>query len=73
LTNTEIENIDSALLRKGRLIAKYEFDNLSVEKSKALAKSLGISATINEPMSLTDLFNFEEINFLDTKKSIGFG
>jgi hypothetical protein len=71
--NTEIENIDSALLRKGRLIAKYEFDNLSVEKSKALAKSLGISATINEPMSLTDLFNFEEINFLDTKKSIGFG
>ena len=31
--NTPLKNIDEALLRKGRLIARYEFKELNIEKS----------------------------------------
>jgi SpoVK/Ycf46/Vps4 family AAA+-type ATPase len=70
--NTELANIDEALLRKGRLIAKYEFNELSLEKSKLLAKKLSIQSKITQPMLLTDLFNFEEKTYVENKKSIGF-
>ena len=36
--NTDISKVDSALMRKGRLIAKYEFKELEVEKARALSK-----------------------------------
>ena len=36
--NTDILNIDSALLRKGRLIAKYEFKELEPEITEKLSK-----------------------------------
>lgn len=34
--NEDIKDIDSALLRKGRLVSKYEFKPLTVEKTNAL-------------------------------------
>ena len=34
--NIDRENIDKALLRKGRLIAEYEFNELDVDKSNVL-------------------------------------
>ena len=34
--NTELKNIDKALLRKGRLIARYEFNELTDEKTNSL-------------------------------------
>ena len=38
--NSDISKIDSALMRKGRLIAKYEFKELEVEKANALSLKL---------------------------------
>jgi len=35
--NIDIIKVDSALLRKGRLIAKYEFKELEVAKAQALS------------------------------------
>ncbi len=70
--NTELANIDKALLRKGRLITKYEFNELSLAKSKLLAKELGINLEITQPMLLTDLFNFEEETHTENKLVMGY-
>ena len=49
--NTDISKIDSALMRKGRLIAKYEFKELDVEKAQQLSNKLGFETNINKPMT----------------------
>ena len=36
--NEDMKNIDSALLRKGRLMSKYEFKALQVDKAEKLLK-----------------------------------
>lgn len=58
--NTERQLIDKALLRKGRLIAEYQFDNLSIDKSIKLFKSLNIDYKPTEPMPLSDIYNYED-------------
>lgn len=72
--NTDISKIDNALMRKGRLIAKYEFKELEVEKAQQLSNKLGFKTTIKEPMTLTNIYNQEEKDFQEIKKrsSIGF-
>ncbi|MEO6637977.1 MAG: AAA family ATPase [Ginsengibacter sp.] len=55
--NSDIGLVDSALLRKGRLIAKYEFGKLSIEKSTALGKHLGLSIAFSKPMTLAEITN----------------
>jgi hypothetical protein len=72
--NTDISKIDNALLRKGRLIAKYEFKELTIEKAQLLSQKLGFSANINEPMTLSAIYNQEEMDFQQGRKKnpIGF-
>jgi hypothetical protein len=72
--NIDISKIDSALLRKGRLIAKYEFKELAIEKAQQLSNKLGFETTINKPMNLTSIYNQEEIEFKQSRKmnQIGF-
>ena len=72
--NTDLSKIDSALLRKGRLIAKYEFKELTIEKANQLSKKLGFHRTINSPMALTAIYNQEERDFYQPQKTnpIGF-
>ena len=71
--NTDISKIDTALLRKGRLIGKYEFNELTAEKSQALSNKLGFKTTITEPMTLAAIYNQEDMDFSEEKrKSIGF-
>jgi hypothetical protein len=72
--NTDISKIDSALMRKGRLIAKYEFKELEIEKAQQLSNKLGFNTTINKPMTLTSIYNQDEKEFKEAKKyhSIGF-
>ena len=55
--NSEIGLVDSALLRKGRLIARYEFGKLSVDKANALSKHLDLKRVFNKPMSLAEITN----------------
>jgi hypothetical protein len=61
--NTDVSRVDPALLRKGRLIAKYEFKELSIEKARSLSKKLGFSADIQTPLTLTEIYNQDEKNF----------
>jgi SpoVK/Ycf46/Vps4 family AAA+-type ATPase len=61
--NSALNTVDSALLRKGRLIAKYEFEKLSVGKSQRLSDELGFNKTIEKPMTLAEIANPDEIDF----------
>jgi ATP-dependent 26S proteasome regulatory subunit len=73
--NTELKNIDKALLRKGRLSAIYEFKALATDRANKLLQSIGIEDfTTKKPMILADIFNYNTDNFSESKntKSIGF-
>lgn len=72
--NTDLSKVDSALMRKGRLIAKYEFKELEIEKAQQLSNKLGFNTNINQPMTLTSVYNPEEKDFQQTirRNPIGF-
>jgi ATP-dependent 26S proteasome regulatory subunit len=70
--NSAISTVDQALLRKGRLIAKYEFGKLSVNKARALSAKLGYETNISEPMSLAEIFNQTEKEHSPERQLIGF-
>lgn len=57
--NCDVNEIDPALMRTGRLLNSYEFKPLSIEKSNALLTKLGHSEQ-NKEMSLCDIYNFED-------------
>lgn len=70
--NTSISKIDSALLRKGRMIAMYEFNALSVEKTNLLLQETG-GQTTDKSLYLADIYNPEQANYANIeKKRIGF-
>ena len=71
--NTDISKVDRALLRKGRLIATYEFNDLSVIKAQALSQKLGFKTTIDSPMTLTAIYNQEEKDFHQEGKRVQIG
>jgi hypothetical protein len=72
--NTDLSRVDSALTRKGRLIAKYEFNELEVHKAQALSNKLGFSSIIASPMTLAAIYNQNDPEFAATplRKNIGF-
>jgi hypothetical protein len=71
--NSALNLIDSALMRKGRLIARYEFGKLSVSKAQQLSNHLGLQQVIVKPMTLAEVANPDDKDF-EVKKmnSIGF-
>ena len=71
--NTDLSKVDSALLRKGRLIAQYEFKELETEKAQKLSDKLGFRTAIIKPMTLTDIYNQEEMNFENSKGRVSIG
>jgi hypothetical protein len=82
--NCPKNEIDSALRRKGRLQVDYEFGKLSISDAKKLAKNLKFSKktieSINEPISIADIYNLEkDVDLNDEKikenkeRIIGFG
>jgi hypothetical protein len=71
--NSSVNLIDSALLRKGRLIAKYEFNKLGVEKANRLSKHLGFDVNINQPMTIAEIANpHEKTQQVEKVEVIGF-
>jgi ATP-dependent 26S proteasome regulatory subunit len=71
--NSSLTLIDNALMRKGRLIAKYEFGKLGINKAQRLSDHLGFEAVINEPMTLAAITNQHEKEAeTDTVQVIGF-
>lgn len=68
--NSPLTMIDEALTREGRLIARYEFGKLSVEKSKRLSEHLGSKITITQPMTIAEISNPENSLKAKPKKEI---
>jgi len=66
--NCDLSKVDEALLRKGRLSLKYEFKELSLQKTRA------IYPEAKEPMTLADAHNAHKKNDFSEKKikKIGF-
>jgi SpoVK/Ycf46/Vps4 family AAA+-type ATPase len=59
--NSELHMVDSALLRKGRLIAKYEFDKLNAKKAQRLSDHLGFKNSIDKPMTIAEITNPDDM------------
>ena len=62
--NSALHLIDSALLRKGRLIAKYEFSKLGAVKAQRLSDHLGFTNKIDRPMTIAEIANPDELDFV---------
>ena len=70
--NSKMDKIDTALLRKGRMIANYEFKPLNKEKANRLIQSLGYEGP-DRDMTLAEIFNLKEKDFRQLEqKKIGF-
>lgn len=71
--NSPLTLIDSALLRKGRLIAKYEFGKLNVAQSQRLSDHLGFKTIITQPMTIAEIAGQHERQVeLDRMEVLGF-
>lgn len=68
--NDDMKNIDQALLRKGRCVSKYEFTPLCVEKASKLLEERGVEALLTKPITLSDIFHYEDSDYQMRKKSI---
>ncbi|WP_462250989.1 AAA family ATPase [Ferruginibacter sp.] len=71
--NNSLTLVDSALMRKGRLIAKYEFGKLSATKSQRLSYHLGFTNHITKPMTIAEIANpNEKDNVIERTEVFGF-
>ena len=72
--NHPLSMVDSALLRKGRLIARYEFGKLSIGKGQKLSEHFGFDTVIDKPMTIAEIANQHETaeTGKENKKAIGF-
>lgn len=77
--NTSLHELDKALLRPERLIARKEFKKLSINNAKKLAEIIGIDPKdIDKEMSLADIYSIKNNNEVilhgvdKEQKSIGF-
>lgn len=71
--NADIKAIDKALLRKGRLKVSYEFKPLGIDKAKAILLDLNSDKLVTQPMTLSDIYNDDQINSFENNKSKGIG
>jgi hypothetical protein len=71
--NSPLTMVDEALMRKGRLIAKYEFGRLSPYKAQRLSDHLGFNRIIKRPMTVAEISNQNELHFEPKQRElIGF-
>lgn len=69
--NTNIQSIDKALLRKGRLKVRWEINELSEEKTKNLCEKLGVEQTKSK-MTLADIYADDVTESVVKKTGVGF-
>jgi hypothetical protein len=77
--NTDLSELDDALLRPERLIARKEFTNLNKNDCKLIAKKIGLDSNIiKKDMSLAELYSLKKNNEImnhgitQEKSTVGF-
>ena len=78
--NDDVKNIDAALLRKGRLVSKYEFRPLPAEKANVLLNELymekydsgevDVRPETKQAMSLANIYNFYDDSYEKERRAI---
>jgi hypothetical protein len=69
--NSELADLDPALLRPGRLVAHRDFDLLNAEEAGRLAAALDLAPPSAERISLAELFNPAPTRH-STRRAMGF-
>lgn len=64
--------LDTALLRKGRLLGMYEFQPLQPVIANRLSQKINIEKTFSQPITLAEIYNIGEETYLPHKNEIGF-
>lgn len=70
--NTNIEEIDPALLRKGRLRGIKEFTKLSRGQAQKLADEINSNREVTGPMTVAEVCNSEELQVDVNTNGVGF-
>ena len=71
--NTSVSNLDTALLRKGRLFGMYEFKELGIEKANHLSHKLNFNMSYDSPQLLAEICNPQNLILnADKTKTMGF-
>lgn len=71
--NSPLATVDAALMRKGRLIARYEFKPLSAAKAQQLSDHLGFATRIDRAMSLAEITRQGDLDYsAQSRQRIGF-
>lgn len=70
--NADVKQVDPAVLREGRLVARYEFTPLSIEKTRNLKEKIGVGGGTDRPMTLAEIYNSADTGFKPEEKKIGF-
>lgn len=72
--NCDYTKIDDAFLRKGRVLGRYCFQPLEIQKSNSLLKKLEFNFETNKRMTLAEIFNHTDNNYaINSKRSpLGF-
>ncbi|GAA0312478.1 AAA family ATPase [Psychrobacter aestuarii] len=71
--NSDLSKVDSALLRKGRLIAEYQFAPLTTDKANAYLRSIGHEQRVSVPATLAELTNMDENSYKAVVKETKIG
>lgn len=67
--NMERNQIDKAMIRKGRLIAEHKFEALNVEETNKLLKSIGKKQIMTKGMTLAEIYNIDEEEYVSKQQS----
>ena len=72
--NCDYSKIDDAFLRKGRVLGRYCFQPLDIQKSNSLLKKLEFNFETGIPMTLAEIFNHNDKDYaINTKRTpLGF-
>lgn len=71
--NTTRDQIDPALLRKGRLVLEHEFEKLPTENCNKIFNKLKLDKKTTEPMTLAEIYNNEDnYSKKEEKRRVGF-
>jgi len=71
--NTGRENIDPALVRKGRLLMEHHFSALDADAANSIFEATGSERRTSEPMTLAEIYNSDD-NFHEEEETrrVGF-
>lgn len=71
--NAPLKDIDSALLRKGRLIARYEFRPLATDKVNRIIENESLDIPPQTvPMTLAEIYNYGSEDYSQKTGNMGF-